>query len=381
MIGALLGCADGGREAVDQASVVELEATVESLQDSLNALESENTELMRQVATLRGELEDAESVLDFVMSDKEEWAKGKDEEWLADKGDKLNLQDGSVVERTASLAEDAGGTVHFINHAGRGDRTVLVTPQSFDDGETPLVVSLHGYGGNSADHAAYFPLHERVNSDGFALLLPTGSPDREGLPAWNPTDHCCEGGKSGDDDVGYLTDLVAEARKLKEFGPIYFFGYSNGGFMSHHMACKALPGLHAVASLAGTSYVEDSSCEGAPPVSVLHIHGTEDDVIKFDGDATETDPNGESAFYASAHDMVARWSRIAGCEWSHNSQPYASYDFDQYVPGAETRAYRQDASCAEGISIELWVGEGSSHSPGYGEAFMDALVEWLLSQG
>ena len=75
--------------------------------------------------------------------------------------------------------------------------------------------------------------------------------------------------------------------EMRDFGSLYFFGYSNGGFMSYHMACKALPGLRAVASLAGTSYVEDSSCEGAPPVSVLQIHGTTDGVILFDGAGVE----------------------------------------------------------------------------------------------
>ena len=57
--------------------------------------------------------------------------------------------------------------------------------------------------------------------------------------------------------------------------------------MAHHMACKGLPGLRAVASLAGTSYVDDSSCDGAPPVSVLHVHGTADGVIRFEGDESE----------------------------------------------------------------------------------------------
>ena len=45
-------------------------------------------------------------------------------------------------------------------------------PLEIVDGETPLIVSLHGYGGDSAYHTAYVPLHERVNTDGFALLLP-----------------------------------------------------------------------------------------------------------------------------------------------------------------------------------------------------------------
>ena len=255
-------------------------------------------------------------------------------------------------------------------------------PQEFVDGEAPLIVSLHGYGGNSADHTTYFPLHERVNADGFALLLPNGALNGEGIRFWNPTDRCCEGGKSGEDDVAYLTELVANARKVKDFGSVYFFGYSNGGFMAHHMACKGLPGLRAVASLAGTSYVEDSSCDGEPPVSVLHIHGTADSVILFEGDETgrDTKGDGERAFYAGAQDMVTRWSRRAGCDRPEERRPYATLDLDQNVLGSETQSFRLESGCAEGINIELWMGTGSSHSPAYGDAFVDALVDWLLPQ-
>ena len=60
--------------------------------------------------------------------------------------------------------------------------------------------------------------------------------------------------------------------------------------MSHHIACKGLPGLRAAASVAGTSYVEDARCNGAAPVSVLHIHGTADQVILFEGDESEPGP-------------------------------------------------------------------------------------------
>ena len=304
---------------------------------------------------------------------KEQWAKDK-AEW--------SMPEGDVLERTAALAEEAGGRVQYVEHAGRGDRTVLVTPQEFADGETPLIVSLHGFGSDSSYQAAYVPLHRRVNADGFALLLPNGARDDEGARFWNPTDECCQGGKSGQDDVAYLTELVAEARRLHEFGPLYLFGYSNGGFMAYHLACKGLPGLRAVASLAGTSYVEDSACDGAPPVSVLHVHGSEDEVILFEGDETEPDPKGggERAFYAGAREMVTRWSRRAGCEWPQDPRPHAILDLDSYAPGAETRAFRLESGCAEGIVVELWVGEGSGHSPGYGDAFADALLGWLLSQ-
>ncbi len=304
------------------------------------------------------------------------------EQWAKDKDEGASPPEGTALERTVRLAEDSGGEVHYVDHPGRGDRSVLVAPAEFVEGETPLIVSLHGYGGNSADHATYLPLHERVNRDGFALLLPNGTLDGRGNRFWNPTDRCCDGGKSGEDDVAYLTELVARAREIKDFGPVYFFGHSNGGFMSYHMACKGLPGLRAVASLAGTSYVEDASCDGAPPVSVLHIHGTADGVILFKGDVSEPDPksDGEPAFYAGAEEMMTRWSRRAGCDWPEQPQPYATLDLDQRVAGAETQAFHPAPGCAEGITIELWTGAESTHSPDYGDAFVDAVVDWLLSQ-
>ena len=75
-----------------------------------------------------------------------------------------------------------------------------------------------------------------------------------------------------------------------------------------------------------------------------------------------------------------RASGRAGCEWPDSPQPYASFDFDHAVPGAETHAYRLQEGCAKGITIEFWMGEGSGHAPNYGENFVDALLAWLLAQ-
>ncbi len=375
---ASLACGGGDEDPAGDERVLELEEKVRTLEGSLEALAAENAELKGEVAVIRQEqadfvarlerLEQAAYKKEPVVSDKEEWSKGKEEQ-------------GTALERTARLAEESGGEVHYVDYTGR-ETSVLVAPLELVDGETPLIVSLHGFGGDASYQAAYVPLHRRVNTAGFGVLLPNGQLDAQGNRFWNPTDECCEGGKTGEDDVAFLTALVAEAKKVRDFGPVYFFGYSNGGFMSHHMACKGLPDLRAVASLAGTSYVEDASCEGAPPVSVLHIHGTEDSVILYEGAESESDAKGDGAkaFYAGAREMVTRRSRRAGCDWPEDPQSHTTLDLDQYVAGAETHAFRLDSGCAEGITIELWAGAGSSHSPGYGDAFVDALVDWLLSQ-
>ncbi len=389
---ALLACTTGGDDPAGEERLAELEAQTA-------ALEEQNAELEREVEGLRAELATRDATpatpagdrlddLDARLHAIEEIFARLDallpgwERWTEDDDKESTPPDDGAVERTARLVEDSGAEVRYVDHPGRGDRSILAVPGNIVAGETPLIVALHGYGSDSASLAAYVPLHERVNTRGFALLLPNGTHDDMGNRFWNPTDECCDGGKSGEDDVAYLSELVAEARSIADLGPVYVFGYSNGGFMSHHMACTGLPGLRAVASLAGTSYVEDSSCDGAPPVSVLHIHGTADEVILFEGDESDRDPDGDGkrAFYLGAEEMVARWGRLAGCEWPDDLEPYASLDLDEWVPGPETRAFRVASGCAAGVTIELWEGVGSSHGPAYGDAFVDALLDWLLSR-
>lgn len=380
--GAVDDAAGDQRVQALEVKVLSLEATVQALADENNALRGDLAILRDENATLRErvddqdarlqELEEVAAKMDSLIPLIEQWSKGKN--------GKEPQPEGTVLERTVKLAEDAGGEVYYLEHPARKEPAVLVLPLEHIDGTTPLIVSLHGFGGNAADHSRYFPLHERVNSHGFALLLPNGIPNSEGSRFWNPTDECCDGGKSGEDDVAYLTELVARAREIKDFGPVYVFGYSNGGFMAHHLACKGLPGLRAVASLAGTSYVADASCAGAPPVSALHIHGTADTVILYEGDQSEAKGDGKGAFYLGAQDMVVRYGQLAGCAWPTDPAPYAALDLDQSVPGAETQAFRLQEGCADGITIELWSGEGSSHAPAYSDAFVDALLAWLLAQ-
>ncbi len=421
-------CAGAGEAPAGDERLVALEAKTRSLEATLEALASENAELRNEVAILAEqadsgegreatgsageqeegitdsegqpakqpaipeddrahtverlndldarvrELEDLASTVEWVLLAVEQWAQGEDKP--------LSQLEGTALERTVRLAADSGGEVHFIVHPEREDPSVLVMPLVAVDGETPLIVSLHGYGGDSGYQTTYVPLHERVNTHGFALLLPNGIRDSEGNRFWNPTGQAGDSAKAGQDDAAYLTELVAKAEEVMDFGPVYFFGYSNGGFMSYQIACKGLPGLRAVASLAGTSYVDNALCEGASPVSVLHVHGTADDVIRFVDDESGPDQqgDGEPAFYAGAQDMLMRWSRRAGCDWPEQPQPYATLDLDVHVAGSETHAFRLESGCADGIEIELWMSVGSSHAPGYGDAFVDALVDWLLSQ-
>ena len=424
----LSACASEGHDPATSDKVLALEAKLHSLEESLEAMQEENAALNSELAALRQEqadygraqqpaeaakgyegeeadieegreqqlapleesqvrndrrfgdldsrlqeLEEVALQIELVLPAVEKWFKGMDE--------RVKLLEGTGIERTLRLAAEGGGQAQVVSYGaayGGARSAVLVLPDPLPQGEVPLIVSLHGFGGDSFYQGQYVPLHQRVNRDGFALLLPDGVENAEGQRFWNPTEGF---GKADQDDAGALTALVQEAGGEFDMGPVYFFGYSNGGFMSYWMACKGLPGLRAVASLAGTSYVDAAACKGAAPVSVLHVHGTDDAVVRFDG--IEGEPGAQSKDepgYAGAQDMVRRWGQRAGCDEPIAPEPYSALDLDAYVPGAETQAYRLESGCAEGINVELWVGEGTGHSPGYGDTFTDALLEWLLAQ-
>ena len=424
----LLACG-GNSDAATNEKVLALEAKVHSLEESLEALREENTTLQWELIDLRQRQADylreqeaakiadriereaatnLETGLEEQLAALEEGQARNDrrlddldsrlqeleevasqlrlalpaiERWFTVMDERVRLLEGTGIERTLRLATEGGGQAQVINYGaayGGARSAVLVLPDPLPEGEIPLIVSLHGFGGDSFSQSLYVPLHERVNRDGFALLLPNGVENAEGQRFWNPTDGS---GKAGQDDVNALTALVQEAGGEFEVGPVYFFGYSNGGFMAYWMACQGLPGLRAVASLAGTSYMDDTACEDAAPVSVLHIHGTDDEVVLFEGVEGEPDAEGKDGpGYADAREMARRWGERTGCDWPDDPQPYATLDLDGYVPGAETHAYRLRSGCDDDISIELWVGEGSGHTPGYGDDFVDALLDWLLAQ-
>ena len=166
-----------GRRFHPGRAALELEAKVHSLEAALEALADENAELRGEIAILRESLDDRLRELAEVTSKVESVFPNKGQ-WT--KNERVSQSEGTVLERTVRLVENSGGEVHYVDHSEREDRSVLVTPVEFVDSETPLIVSLHGFGGNSADQIAYVPLHERVNIDGFALLLPNGTVDGEG---------------------------------------------------------------------------------------------------------------------------------------------------------------------------------------------------------
>lgn len=243
----------------------------------------------------------------------------------------------------------------------------LVVPTAYD-GVTPLpvVMLLHGYSANGAAQDVYFGLSRAARADGFYTIVPDGTVDASGKRFWNATPACCDFGRTGVDDVAYLTGLLDELESLAPVSDVYFVGHSNGGFMSYRMACELADRISAIASLAGSDFAGDTDCVPERPVSVLQIHGDADAVIPYAG---------ALGLYPSASDAVARWAERAGCE-TGMSEAGEPLDLVTTLGGAETETLRYHAGC-EGAEAALWTIRGGSHIPALGRTFAPTVLAWL----
>ena len=272
---------------------------------------------------------------------------------------------------------DEGGTGAPVNDPVRsigGDRPATLTlPNDYDAGYAiPLVIVLHGFTSNAAWTDGHFGISRRIEPDRIAVILPNGTRNPEDQPFWNATDFCCNFHGSDVDDVAYLNSLVEEAAEHMAVDGVYLFGLSNGGFMSYRMACESMPGLRAIASVAGTSFEDSARCEGARPISVLHIHGTADRTIRYAGGGRE-----QGARYPGAEETVHRWAARAGCDMEA-AETLPSMDLIEGLPDDETDVTRYDTGCDDGLRVELWTIEDGGHVPGFdADDFGARVVAWL----
>ena len=277
-----------------------------------------------------------------------------------------------TYEEAAQELTEEGLTVHTIG----GDRPALLVLPSGYDPQTPmpLVLSLHGYGSHYMFQDSYFGLSPLVNSHNFALILPNGTRDENGRRFWNATGLCCGVTDNKPDDVAYLTGLVEEAAERISIERTFPAGLSNGAFMSYRLACESMPGLTAVVALAGSSFTDPTRCASARPISILHVHGTGDDVVKIEGGSN---PDLGEGTHPDARELTRRWAERAGCDLSR-AENISNLDIDARADGDETTVTRYSSGCRDNLVVEFWEMESSPHVPRLTPDFGRRILAWLF---
>lgn len=243
----------------------------------------------------------------------------------------------------------------FIHDGIRREYLVHV-PKSYAGAPTPLLIALHGGGGDAdfqADDQKY-GLIAMSEKAGFIAVFPNGySPFPSGILAtWN-AGHCCGAAEKNDvDDVGFIREVIRRIERQASIDQrrIFATGMSNGAMMSWRLACEA-PEVRAIAPVEGTD--NTPGCRPVRPVAVIEFHSADDPNVPFNGGVgvgpSHTD-------FVSVPATQAKWVAIDRAD--------ARPERVLAVPGAHCDLHR---SSSGGAPVELCVTATGGHSwPGGG---------------
>ncbi len=230
-----------------------------------------------------------------------------------------------------------------------GDRSyrVVTPPGDTGDTELPVVVAIHDAGNTVDGMIEATQLQRAAVQHDFAVVLPAAAEEAE--RTWN-AGFCCGAGPSvGLDDMAFLDAVIDEvaADERVDADRIYLAGVSNGAVMAYQYACERSERVAGVGSVAGT--MDPESCQPSEPVSVLEIHGTDDDVVPFDG--------GEMPDFVqatrpaiSAEALVEHWAEANSC----SEEPITS--------GNDPVTRTTWGQCEADATVELIAIEGAGHT-------------------
>lgn len=220
----------------------------------------------------------------------------------------------------------------------------------------PLVLLLHGAGGNGKWQIEYSGLEAKADEAGFILASPDGT-GRLGrwMLTWNAGDCCGYASDHDVDDVAFLERLIDEIVPRYNIDPrrIYVVGLSNGGMMAYRLA-QRLPERFAAVGVVSGSHLGEAP-ELDVPVPVIHFHGTEDRLVPFDGgsDRTWHPTHG----FRSARETVQAWARANGCPLEPEHEVFP----DQHDDGT-TISVERFGPGRDGAEVVLYVITGGGHT-------------------
>jgi len=212
----------------------------------------------------------------------------------------------------------AVGDYDFDITQGGRDRYYLlhVPPAAATAGGLPLVLALHGGGGNPGGFAEESGLDAVSDREGFLVAYPAGSGVfARTLLTWNAGADCC--GYAFDrqiDDVSFLLAVVEDiaARTRLDRSRVYVTGHSNGGMMTYRLAAEASDRIAAAVPVAGAMMLPTFA--PTRPVPLLHIHSVDDPRALYDGGIGPPFPlTNERVTHWPVEDGIDQWADRNGC--------------------------------------------------------------------
>ena len=158
-------------------------------------------------------------------------------------------------------------------------RQYLVKIPAQCDNAVPILYFLHGLGDNITRVDNEFHFQQVADQFGWIIVVPQAL-SQSGATMWNAAMT-----NSNIDDSGFLMALLdtLATQYPVDMDSVFFTGFSMGGFMTHRMAIEHGDRITGCAPVSGLITHAMSSHTAAAPVKMLHIHGTSDPVVGYDG--------------------------------------------------------------------------------------------------
>jgi polyhydroxybutyrate depolymerase len=255
----------------------------------------------------------------------------------------LALSGCSGAGRTETGFPD-GTSVHTLAFGGL-DRTYRVHKPTGLPATAPLVVMLHGAFGDGDQAENSYGWDPLADSAKFVIAYPDGVGG-----TWNGHGCCGTAARENIDDVGFITAMIGRisAALSIDKSRVYATGMSNGGIMSYALACKSA----VFAAIGPNAATQLDPCTTPHPTSVIHIHGTADRLVPYNGGQGWSTVNGPSIT-----DLNAFWRNVDQCG----------------PPDITTNApiTTSTAKCADDRSVELITIDGGRHKWPGGTTFFE----------
>lgn len=194
------------------------------------------------------------------------------------------------------MAQVEGDDYVRIRVDGRWRSFYVHLPENAPTEPLPVLIAMHGGGGTAPAFATYTGLSPDADAAGYILVYPNGNGRLgERLLTWNAGNCCAYAYEQGFDDVAFIAAMIDYVNENYNSDPsrVYLTGHSNGAMMSYKAACE----LDIESPIAGIAPVGGAMnleiCTPQAPMSVLIIHGTNDDHVRYEGGAplVSVDPN------------------------------------------------------------------------------------------
>jgi len=188
----------------------------------------------------------------------------------------------------------------------------------------PLVIGLHGAGGNGADFLAGDGWSELSEREGFLVVAPDGLPARPDYPSnlvlnprlWNSGQLEASGPRAKIDDVAFIRALMKLiARKVPyDARRVYVTGHSMGGGMTFRLARAMGDRITAIGTVAGIA--SDEAPPLPRPVPTLFIYGELDPLMPLEGGRSRTPWGSRTTLPVPQY--VSRWATALDCDSTPN---------------------------------------------------------------